>query len=336
MLMVTRNVKVPVRQIKPQVTVRKVKAYANLKLGGVECNILKDNPIPSYKNKYDMVPHFYKKNNDEFICAASFTEKAMEDYLAGNVNSDNFKNGLLRRIDSNMVPYFFVYESDSLSLEEQLKNIDKILSGPAKNCITSVTFSGSKSIHILVKIPEKYREDIKKDYKYYWDLVAQFIFQDKVGCLDKACASISRLTRQPNGDRENGVKQICYYYNKDACLLESQFEFSVPEHNAFLEKKAKEDAIKEYQRQLKYQELQKTPENDLKKMRHFAKANPKWEVVFEVLDGDTSSRENSEYLTALGMLKTAEISDEIIYEYVSKCKHDYPKFWPKSINEYLR
>lgn len=331
-----KNVVKPIRKTKSSLAKRiPIPKYKYLNTNGIECNILEDNPIPSYKNKYDMVPHFKVKNTDEFICAATFTDKAMKDYISGNNKTDNFKNGFLRRIDENMIPYFFVYESDSLSLEEQLNNIDNILNGPAGKCITSVTFSGSKSIHTLVKIPEKFRNDIKKDYRYYWNAVAQYIFQDKKDNLDKACATISRLTRQPNGIRENGKKQICYYYNKNACLLESQLEWLIPIHNKELHEAEFERLKKERERLLRVDALKNSPENDLEKIKHFCKHNPKWEVVLEVLDGDTSSRENSEYLTALGMLKTANISEDIIREYITKCKNDYPKFWPRSVDEYV-
>lgn len=332
-----RNVVRPVRNVKvSHVTRTPISKYKHLNLNGVDCNILADNPVPSYKNKFDMAPHFKNKNDDEFICAATFTDKVIEDYINGNTKTDNFKNGFLRRIDENMVPYFFVYESDSLSLEEQLKNVDKILDSPNGECITSVTFSGSKSIHTLVKIPEKFRNEVKKDYKFYWNNVAQYLFQNNKDKLDKACATISRLTRQPNGTRENGKKQVCYYYNKDACLLESQFEWLVPIHNEELHKAEIERIRKEEERLLRIDALENNPENDLEKIKHFCKHNPKWEVVLEVLNGDTSSRENSEYLTALGMLKTANISEDIIREYLIKCKHDYPKFWPRSVDEYIK
>ena len=307
-----------IRAVKPQSApvirktraTRKVKpAYKHLNLAGVDCNILADNPVPSYKNKYDMTPHFIQKNDDEFICAAIFNEAAMKMYTCGEVGSDNFKNGKLRRIDQNMTPYFFVYESDSLSLDEQLKFIDDILDGAAASAITSVTFSGSKSIHVLVKIPERFREDIKKDFKYYWDSVAQYIFQENKDKLDKACASVSRLTRQPNGTRDSGVKQTCYYYNKNACLLDSQFEWSVPMHNEELRQLELEMAEKERKRMMKADALKETDEFEKLECMHRKVKIGAFDVAYNAIHGDCPAGEN--YVAALRSLRARGFSKDI-------------------------
>jgi hypothetical protein len=315
-------------------TVRKTKPhYKHLNLKGVECNILADHPIPSYKDKYDMTPHFVHDNADEFICAATFNDAAMEMYLKGNVDSENFKNGKLRRIDQNMNPYFFVYESDTLTLEEQLKLADSILSGPAAPTITSVTFSGSKSIHILVKIPEKYREDIKKDFKYYWDAVAQYIFQDNKDKLDKACASVSRLTRKPNGIRDNGQKQVCYYYNKDACLFESQFEWSVPIHNEELRKMEIEAAEKERKRLLRADALKETDEFKKLENMHKKVMNGPFDVAYNAIHGDCPAGEN--YVAALKSLKARGFSKEIQKLMLDNVSAAHPSNISKTRAKYL-
>lgn len=308
--MVTRAVKTQDKPLRKTRATRKVKpTYKHLNLNGVECNILAENPVPSYKNKYDMTPHFVQANTDEFICAAIFNDTAMKMYTCGEVSSDNFKNGKLRRIDQNMNPYFFVYESDELSLDEQLSIIDNILDGPAASAITSVTFSGSKSIHILVKIPAKFRDDIKKDFKYYWESVAQYIFQDKKDKLDKACASVSRLTRQPNGIRDSGVKQTCYYYNKDACLLESQFEWSVPIHNKELRQMELEAAEKERKRLMNASALKETDEFEKLENMHRKVTSGPFDVAYNAIQGDCPAGEN--YVAALRSLRARGFSKDI-------------------------
>ena len=308
--MVTRAVKTQDKPLRKTRATRKVKPiYKHLNLNGVECNILAENPVPSYKNKYDMTPHFVQANTDEFICAAIFNDTAMKMYTCGEVSSDNFKNGKLRRIDQNMNPYFFVYESDELPLDEQLSIIDNILDGPAASAITSVTFSGSKSIHILVKIPAKFRDDIKKDFKYYWESAAQYIFQDKKDKLDKACASVSRLTRQPNGIRDSGVKQTCYYYNRDACLLESQFEWSVPIHNEELRQMELEAAEKERKRLMNASALKETDEFEKLENMHRKVTSGPFDVAYNAIQGDCPAGEN--YVAALRSLRARGFSKDI-------------------------
>ena len=322
-----------VREVKRPV-IRKVrKAYKHLNMNGVDCNILMDNPIPSYKNKYDLTPHFMAENKDEFICAAIFSDKAMRSVLEGKTDSDNFKNGFLRRVDMNMIPYFFVYESDDLPLAEQLSIIDKILDGPAKNVITSVTFSGSKSIHVLVKIPEKYRLDIKRDFKYYWDIVAQYIYQDHKDNLDKACASVSRLTRKPNGVRDNGVKQTCYYYNKDACLLESQFEWTVPIHNEELRKMELELAEKERQRLLRRDALKEEDEFEKLERMHTKGGSGPFEVAYNAIQGICPAGEN--YVAALTSLKSRGFSRDIQRVMLENVSAAHPTNISRTRVEYL-
>lgn len=333
--MVTRRVKPiearPIRQVR---ATRKVKPqYKHLNMLGVDCNILAENPVPSYKNKYDMTPHFVQANEDEFICAAIFNTTAMTQYTTGNVNSDCFKNGKLRRIDQNMTPYFFVYESDSLPLSEQLNIVDNILDGPAASTITSVTFSGSKSIHILVKIPEKYREDIKKDFKYYWDSVAQYIFQDKKEFLDKACASVSRLTRQPNGIRDSGVKQTCYYYNKDACLLESQFAWSVPIHNEELRRLELESIEKEKKRLMKADALKETDEFEKLENMHRKVTTGPFDVAYNAIQGNCPAGEN--YMAALRSLRARGFSKDIQRIMLENVSAAHPSNISKSRVKYL-
>ena len=331
--MLVRKVKstMPVRATK---SVRKTKPrYKHLNMNGVACNIIADHPIPSYKNKYDMAPHFMQENDDEFICAATFNEEAISKYLKDERDTDNFKNGKLRRIDQNMTPYFFVYESDELSLDEQLKLIDDILDGPAASTITSVTFSGSKSIHILVRIPEKFRLDIKKDFKYYWDSVAQYIFQEHKDKLDKACASISRLTRKPNGIRDTGIMQTCYYYNKDACLMDSQFEWSVPIHNEELRKMALEAAEKERKRIMRADALKETDEFEKLENMHKKVTTGPFQVAYNAIHGDCPAGEN--YVAALRSLRARGFSKEIQEMMLTNVSAAHPSNISKSRVRYL-
>lgn len=307
--------------------------YKHLNLEGVSCNILEKNPVPSYKDKYDLTPHFVNENHDEFICAASFNEEAMSRYIKGDTNTDEFKNGKPRRIDQNMVPYFFVYESDSLPLEKQLEIIDKVLDGTAASAITAVTFSGSKSIHILVKIPEAYRNEIKKDFKFYWDSVAQYIFQEYKNTLDKACATVSRLTRQPNGIRDSGVKQTCYYYNESAVLNEEQVRWSVEIHNEELRLLEIESKAKELKRQMQADFLKETDEFVKLENMHKKGASSAFEVAYNAIHGDCPPGEN--YVAALRSLQQRGFSIEMQSIMLKNASEAHPTNISKSRAQYL-
>ena len=89
----------------------------------------------------------------EFICTAKYTKEYEEELNNSNITPD--------RKSEHLIPTFFVYESDTLSLNEQKDLINK---ANTNNIYTS-TFSGSKSIHYLVPIEQSQANEIKKDFK---------------------------------------------------------------------------------------------------------------------------------------------------------------------------
>lgn len=200
--------------------------YKNLNLNGVNCTLQQDLNLPTYSNRYSLAPHYTDCDNDEFICVASFKPSILDLYLQNSLNSEEQKNGFPRRVARNMLVKLLVYESDNLSLKDQLKKADKIIN-ENNNIISSITFSGSKSAHLLVRIPDKYSELVHNDIKYWWKKIGLKIFTT-LNDLDEACATNTRLTRNPNGLRDGNIKQVCYYYNKNASMNEDFFEFWTP------------------------------------------------------------------------------------------------------------
>lgn len=102
----------------------------------------------------------------------------------------------------------FLFESDSLSLEEQIKYAIR-----HKHEIMRVTFSGKKSVHIIIELPLKFELFCSNNYKLVWNYFNKVWFD---GNCDKACANPSRLTRCPNVVRKDtGKVQTLLYEGKN-------------------------------------------------------------------------------------------------------------------------
>lgn len=102
----------------------------------------------------------------------------------------------------------FLFESDSLPLMEQVKYASRL-----KDKIMRVTFSGKKSVHIIMEFPAKYEKFCSANYKLIWKYINLSCFD---GNCDKACANPSRLTRCPNVVRKDtGKVQTLLYDGKN-------------------------------------------------------------------------------------------------------------------------
>jgi hypothetical protein len=92
----------------------------------------------------------------------------------------------------------FLFESDTLSLEEQ-----KALFKKHKDIISMATFSGNKSIHFIIQVEDE--PETKEEYRYVWKLLQKKYFP----YADKQCNDCLRLSRTPNAIREtNNRKQV--------------------------------------------------------------------------------------------------------------------------------
>lgn len=132
-------------------------------------------------NVYDKVLKSIN-SNQEFIVSAKYTEE----YALSKPD----------RKAEHLQPTFFVYESDTLPIEEQRDFAINVAS--KLDCFYQATYSGSKSCHILIAIEPTQANDIKKDFKFYWQFVANKLFGEEYSKnLDSACASVGRLTRNP-------------------------------------------------------------------------------------------------------------------------------------------
>ena len=152
------------------------------------------------------------------FCCATYRDEVWAQYR---------RDGIVpRRIGANLKPTALLYESDTLPLDGQQRNIRT----EALPHIVSVTFSGGKSLHTVVPIPDDVGEaiidrpvdDAKRVYRSMWREVAPILFHDS-GCLDRACATIGHLSRLPGARRYDAAGgytdpawlpvQLCLYLN---------------------------------------------------------------------------------------------------------------------------
>lgn len=164
----------------------------------------------TYSNKYSKTPH-RNGNNDEFMLTSDFKPSYMEEVLAEGAD--------IERKSDNLIPRYFLAECDGISLDEQTEIINK-LDDEVQDYIKSITFSGSKSLHILFSI-EVESSVTNREFKYLWKRFMKSI-ESPIGFsnnLDEACADKSRLSRNPNGIREDGTRQICLYYNQSPSVF---------------------------------------------------------------------------------------------------------------------
>lgn len=118
------------------------------------------------------------------------------------------------RTDANCIQHTrFLFEMDSTPLDEQFKYYKS-----NKEYITRCVFSGSKSLHIIIQLPDSWEDTCKENYKEVWTIINTILFDN---LCDRACANPSRLTRRPNALRQDSHKvQHLIYDSRDTRLSE--------------------------------------------------------------------------------------------------------------------
>jgi hypothetical protein len=110
--------------------------------------------------------------------------------------------GDTRKSDNISVMKNFLFESDTLSLEEQKQLLKERL-----DIISMATYSGNKSIHFIIQvidIPETIDQ-----YHYVWKLLKDKYFPN----ADTQCNDCIRLTRTPNSVRIDTNKRQILLFN---------------------------------------------------------------------------------------------------------------------------
>lgn len=271
--------------------------------------------VPTYENAFSKVPHWTNNKDDPFICTAVFKQSYIE--KANKMLLD------ISRSSENMLPAFFVYESDKMTLSNQLKICKNISNDVDINkYIFSQTFSGSKSIHTLIYIAPEYREKVSNDFKYYWKIVGERIFGNYMSALDSQCASIGRLSRNPNGIRDNGKKQTCIYYNPNSINTYFNLKNVIESHERVLENLRNEMARNERLRNTKFNN-DIDEKTKLTKIFEKGKCSESFKLAYHVLM-DNECPKGANYVSAAWTLKGYGFSKEFIEELLIKASNAHP------------
>lgn len=279
-------------------------------------------------NKYSKPKNIIDKK-DQFLISARFKEEFLSN------NSD------LNRKGENLIPVFFVYESDILTKKEQLAIANNVINNTyfSRNIFT-VTDSGSKSIHILIYIDKEWQEEVAKDFKWYWKAVAIDIFgKENIKNLDRACASIGRLTRLPGGIRDNNVLQRCFYKNENVEGLNMKKYVTQHKFYIFLENEKSKINIEKSKIMSKavIYNVQKEEIDEIKKlqnMKNSEKCSDAFLVFYDgIINGNFPS--GADYFSAIKSAKARGFSPDLIFRFFSEAKARHPSNLPKNFKYYF-
>lgn len=116
----------------------------------------------------------------------------------------------------------YLFELDDLSLDYQEELLNYLI---GEDILTSAVYSGSKSIHFIIKGSQP--ASSKAEYQYVWTKINDILFE---GTADKACKNPARLTRSPGYMRDNGYEQELLYVGQTTVdITEFINEFKVAE-----------------------------------------------------------------------------------------------------------
>lgn len=263
----------------------------------------------------------------EFICTAKYTKEYEEELNNSNITPD--------RKSEHLIPTFFVYESDTLSLNEQKDLINKANT----NHIYTSTFSGSKSIHYLVPIEQSQANEIKKDFKYYWNKAGEIVFnKDIMKSMDSNCASIGRLSRNPNAYRKIGnakVKQELLYKNDN--VIPVNLNQIIKEHNQEIKSKEEFNKVKlKINESINAQLPQLNNKKDINYLERCYNKNHNENVgmALQVLKGIQLPK-GSNLIGIAYTLKTMDVDIELRKQIITILKQQHPSNLTKDIKEYL-
>ena len=263
----------------------------------------------------------------EFICTAKYTKEYEEELNNSNITPD--------RKSEHLIPTFFVYESDTLSLNEQKDLINKANT----NHIYTSTFSGSKSIHYLVPIEQSQANEIKKDFKYYWNKAGEIVFnKDIMKSMDSNCASIGRLSRNPNAYRKIGnakVKQELLYKNDD--VIPVNLNQIIKEHNQEIKSKEEFNKVKlKINESINAQLPQLNNKKDINYLERCYNKNHNENVcmALQVLKGIQLPK-GSNLIGIAYTLKTMDVDIELRKQIITLLKQQHPSNLTKDVKEYL-
>lgn len=280
---------------------------SKVSLSPVDCTFdYMTDKTPVCENKYSK-PTFTASEKTQFLVTASYKPEYITEVNEGKAE--------INRCGENMIPEYFVYESDELTTKEQRDIAEKLLNSSNGKYVRSVTDSGNKSLHILVKINNG--RPLVNDFKLWWKRCADFLFgKDIAEKMDKACASVGRLTRFPNGIRDNGNKQQCLYYNPES----TAFEFTDDEINTISWAKKVQQA--ELEKNLK--KVAFDNKTEIETLKNYYNKNPgKWGLIYETLVENKPIPSGSDMIGGIKKLEVAGL-EELRKEFAMLANQQHP------------
>lgn len=268
-------------------------------------------------------PSVHINENTQFIITATPKKEYMQKVINGEEVVD--------AKGEHHLPVFFTFESDNLSLDEQYEKATEVINGKYGDSVFSITNSGHKSIHTLVYIDPEQREEIAKDFKYYWNEAGKMLY-GSTDNLDSACASIARLSRLPGGKRDDGSYQKCGYMNRECKPLDL---------SNVITKHKKEVEIMETLRNI--QRANKPTWNveidEMKKLENIhntGNRSESFELAYDVIkNGSCPSGAN--YVGAIASLKGMDFSEDFVKTNLYEvARHEHPSNITKSFETYWK
>ena len=279
------------------------------------------------------------------FCCATYREKVWAKYR---------RNGdVPRRIGENLKPTALMYESDTLTLDQQRRNIRP----EALGHILSVTHSGGKSLHVVVPIPDDVGEaiinrriqDAKRVYRSVWKRVGPVLFYDPTS-LDCSCATIGHLSRLPGARRNDAAGgytdpawlpvQRCLYLNAQP----ENLDFGPVLDAAVAEVElGKKERVREYLRHSAEDYFADFSDYGAD-LVHLRKSNLKYprarkKLARQVLDGGPIPSESQldNGLTYIGTVRYLHRNfRHLARRFVKLVKAAHPSNLPRPVEDYLR
>lgn len=291
-------------------------------------NFIKKHRFMVCENQFS-APMLRSKNSSQFLMTATFTCEAWAKIKNGEMTSN--------RKSSNLVPTAFLFEADGTTIQEQWDNIRE----SAFEHILMITFSGKKSLHILVPIHEESSLIFSQNhpiFKKVWRDVAKELFKNP-SIYDENAVSIGRLSRMPATVRnDNGKEQKCIWLNDGAYFKCLDIRPYIETHLARQKSTSLFSELSELM--MKYKMNAESPTDAL---QHLEKSNAKYPTVFKQIAIDVLVKNHvpssnnlptgGSYIGVIAMLKNK--FPQLLETFVKKVKNSHPTCLPKNVNDYL-
>lgn len=266
--------------------------------------------LPAFSDMYTKTPSF-DTSNKEFICVTPYKSSVIEEAI--NSGKMDISRGC-----QVMEPVGFVFESDKLSKEDQLNQIKSVYESHSEE-ILGVVDSGNKSIHLttilnIEDFSENELNTMTKHFKEIWSKVGEYLGFN-ISTLDVACANIGRLTRCPNGKRQDGKSQPCLHWNNKA-RLKSDFVKKLISTYQF------KDAFEVEKPHHVFVKLNSEEVDDLEKLNRIKNGSNDLNTLKNAVDGILPSGEN--YYGALCAGYGIGLSKQFLIEVAEKISQAHP------------